>query len=239
MKLWRSAIRFERGDEFCYARFVTAQQRLSGEAYPLKLSAKEFLALAEAGLFDGYARTELIEGEVWTMNAVWRWHARAQMDFGFAIRDALRTAGLDLVVYGAGSVIASEDSVPEPDIIVALDEPRTREPISLAAVRIAIELSDTTREMDLGRKARLYARHGIPEYWVVDRETQAVVRHASPGVEGYADVVVIAFVMLLSRRRFASSKSKQPACAIERVRRNRFRYPRRPAGPPMPPRPRP
>jgi len=160
---------------------MTVQTRLSGTDYPLKLSSQEFLALADAGLFDRYGRTELIEGEIWTLNAVHRWHSRAHIELAFAIREALRAADLDLVIYGPGSILLSDDSVPEPDISIAAEEPLTREPISLAAVRIAIELTDTTRAMDLGRKAALYARHGIPEYWVADRGTRTLVRHAAPG----------------------------------------------------------
>lgn len=169
------------------------QQRLTGENYPLKLSSLEFLALADAGLFEQFTRTELIEGEVWTVNSVYRWHARAQIEFAFAIKEGLESAGLDLVVYGAGSVLMSDDSVPEPDISVGLSEPKIRAPISLEAVRIAVELADASREMDLTRKAPLYAKSGVAEYWVADRDKQQLVRHSAPGEVGYANIDYIKF----------------------------------------------
>jgi Uma2 family endonuclease len=105
----------------------------------------------------------------------------------------LEAAGIDLTVYGPGSVAMADDSVPEPDISIAAHETSARAPISLWAVKIAVELADSTRDMDLGRKAKLYARHGVPEYWVADRETQMLVRHAAPHETGYAEVTQVAF----------------------------------------------
>ena len=58
--------------------------------------------------------------------------------------------------------------------------------IQLAAVHLAVEVTDTTRGNDLKRKPRLYAAAGIPEYWVFDREAQHVVRMWSPTPDGYA-----------------------------------------------------
>lgn len=172
---------------------METQQRLTGLNYPLKLSSSEFLALADAGLFERFTRTELIEGEVWTVNSVYRWHSRAQIEFAIAIKEGLTSADLEFVVYGAGSVLMSDDSVPEPDISVALDEPKIRAPISIEAVRIAVELADASREMDLKRKPPIYARCGIAEYWVADRKKQVLVQHSAPGPSGYASVVDIKF----------------------------------------------
>ena len=171
---------------------MTFEQRIEGNV-PLKLTAKDFWLLAESGAFENYSRTELIEGEIWTVNSIWRWHSRTNVQFAFAVMEALTAAGLDLTVYGPGSIALSDDSVPEPDISIGDHEVSAKAPISLWAVKIAIDLSDTTRDMDLGRKAKLYARHGVPEYWVADRETQSLIRHAQPTPDGYADIVAIKF----------------------------------------------
>jgi Uma2 family endonuclease len=173
---------------------MTAQQRIAAAtSAPVRLNATDFRLLAESGAFARYARTELIEGEIWAVNSIWRWHSRVNAQFIIEIDRALTAAGHALTVYGPGSVALSDDSVPEPDISVCLPESSAREPISLAAVRIAVELADTTRDMDLGRKAQLYARHGIPEYWVADRETQQLVQHTQPAENGYARIIKIAF----------------------------------------------
>ena len=47
-------------------------------------------------------------------------------------------------------------------------------------MRLAIEIADTTRTMDLGTKAALYARAGVPEYWVVSIDERKVYIHTNP-----------------------------------------------------------
>jgi Uma2 family endonuclease len=56
-------------------------------------------------------------------------------------------------------------------------------------MRLAIEVADSTRNMDLGTKAALYARAGVPEYWVVSVEERIVYVHTAPQPDGsYARV---------------------------------------------------
>ncbi len=54
---------------------------------------------------------------------------------------------------------------------------------------LAIEVSESTLRYDRQTKMPLYARHGIPELWIIDAEGEAlhVFRHASAGT--YADVL--------------------------------------------------
>lgn len=47
-------------------------------------------------------------------------------------------------------------------------EPIGDGPIPLGSLALVIEVADATLDSDLGRKAALYARHGVPEYWVAD-----------------------------------------------------------------------
>lgn len=156
-----------------------------------KLSARDFMMLSDAGAFDGYAKSELIEGEIWVVNAVHSWHAKAVLEVGFELKTSLRQIGSNLTVYAGGSVAMSEDSVPEPDVSVGEDNSDGIVP--LAKIRLAAEVSDSTIATDLGRKAALYARHGVPEYWVVDRDGQCVHQMWEPGSEGYAQQRAVPF----------------------------------------------
>jgi Uma2 family endonuclease len=52
-------------------------------------------------------------------------------------------------------------------------------------VVLAVEVSDTSIELDRRRKARLYARAGIPEYWVVALEERIIEVFTGPGAAGY------------------------------------------------------
>jgi Uma2 family endonuclease len=166
---------------------VTEQLPFDNIPRPGRLTAKDFWLLAESGAFAGYARTELLEGEIWVVNSVHRWHARAMARLIRSLAEAIEAAGLGLEVLAAGSVSMSDDSVPEPDISVIAPTDRDAGTILNEEVKIAVEVSDSSADHDLGRKARLYARHGVPEYWVVDRERRAVVQMWAPGRDGYGE----------------------------------------------------
>jgi Uma2 family endonuclease len=55
-------------------------------------------------------------------------------------------------------------------------------------VLLLIEVSDATLRYDLEVKARLYATHGIPEYWVIDLVNGRLVRHRAPSGAKYTQV---------------------------------------------------
>ncbi len=98
---------------------MTIHEQLS-QSHLAKLTVKDFLTLAEAGSFDRYARSELIEGEIWVVNSIHRTHARVQAEMTAAVSVALRAAGLDLVLYASPSTELADDSLPEPDIVVGV-----------------------------------------------------------------------------------------------------------------------
>lgn len=130
---------------------------------PAKLTASDFWLLADSGAFANHARTELIEGEIWAVHSVHRWHARTLAALHLSLARAIEATGLALEVLIAGSVSMSDDSVPEPDLSVIAPEHADADTIALHELKIAIEISDSTADFDLGRKARLYARHGVPD----------------------------------------------------------------------------
>jgi Uma2 family endonuclease len=51
-----------------------------------------------------------------------------------------------------------------------------------------VEVSDSTLRFDLTVKARLYARAGIPEYWVVDLIHRNLIVHREPSGDQYLSV---------------------------------------------------
>ena len=66
--------------------------------------------------------------------------------------------------------ITTDDSEPEPDVVVVRGETRhylDRHP-GPNDVGLVIEVADTTLQRDRGFKKRLYARAGIPVYWIVN-----------------------------------------------------------------------
>ncbi|WP_375397366.1 Uma2 family endonuclease [uncultured Sphingomonas sp.] len=169
---------------------MTAQEAITSPQLA-KLTVRDFLLLADAGAFERYARTELIEGEIWVVNAVHRRHARIHAQFTAEVGAALKAAGSHLTFYTAPSTELSDDSLPEPDI--AIGEASDANILPGPAMRVAIEISDSTLDIDLGRKARLYARYGVPEYWVVDVEAKLIHQLWAPAGETYAERREVAF----------------------------------------------
>lgn len=155
------------------------------------LRVEDFLLLNESGAFDSYGKTELLDGDIYVMNAQFSEHAGAKSNLAFALTMRLREIGSDLRLMTEVSIRLNDDSMPEPDIV--LHRWRGKGPVPVESVALVIEVSDTTLANDLGRKADLYASGGIPEYWVIDLNEGRALLHECPGPDGYkgqADVLL-------------------------------------------------
>jgi Uma2 family endonuclease len=163
---------------------MNAPAHISNRLHKAKLSVDDFLLLYEHGAFDAYAKVELIEGEIYCMNAAYVRHGYAQMELGAELRFSLKNLGSDLRVFSAIG-IRMPGSMPEPDIVVAMPvEGKVVMPLSLVA--LAVEISDSTLKFDLGRKLKLYAREGIAEYWVADVKGRKVHQFWGPDDGNYS-----------------------------------------------------
>jgi len=156
-----------------------------------RLRVEDFLLLNDNGAFADYAKTELIDGEIYYMNAQHSRHARIKTQLAVALANRLREIGSDFQPIVEASTQLGEHSLPEPDIVVTSYKGPSVVPLDTVAM--VIEVSDTTLQIDLGRKADLYAEAGVPEYWVVDVTENRILMHANPrsdrsGYDGQLDV---------------------------------------------------
>ena len=135
------------------------------------ISVDAFHRMGETGILGPRERVELIDGEIIDMSPIGVLHA--------AIVDVLarhfgRRADESVFVRCQNPLRLDDISEPEPDI--AILRPRadfymTAHP-GAADVLLVIEVADTSLAYDLGTKVPLYARHGIPEVWVIDAATR-------------------------------------------------------------------
>lgn len=169
---------------------MTAQDLLQ-PPWTYKLKVSDYLALNERGAFEGL-RTELIEGEIIVMNPQYRPHARVKMALYDALRDALVGLGSELRPLVEVSLDLSPTSLPDPDILVT-SEPDGDGPVPVASVLLVVEVADTSLKLDLTRKSELYARHGVPEYWVADVNGRVIHQMWGPAGEAYAERREVAF----------------------------------------------
>lgn len=147
----------------------------------LWLRVEDFLLLDRSGAFGDFAKTELIDGEILCMNAQFQRHSFAKSQLAFRLANLLPPG---LVVLVEVAIAMPPHDMPEPDIVI-MRGPLGDGPLALEQVVLVIEVADTTRDTDLGRKAALYARGAIAEYWVVDLQMGEIVRHWQPGTQGY------------------------------------------------------
>jgi Uma2 family endonuclease len=117
-----------------------------------------------AGVFDDDAcRIELIDGLLIEMTPIGPAHSFVVERLN---RLLVRTLSDAYSVRPQLPVTLGDKSEPQPDIAVirAKDSSLKRQP---KRALLAIEVADASLDFDRNVKARLYARSGVPEYWIV------------------------------------------------------------------------
>lgn len=162
---------------------MNAPVLVSNQPEKLHLRVEDFELLEANGAFADHSKAELIDGDIYVMNAQFARHGRTKVRLLVALTKRLEEIGSDLEVFSEVSLRLAGDSMPEPDLFLA----RCKEygPVPVGSVALVIEVSDTTLDRDLGRKSQLYAAAGVPEYWVVDLEDKRVLMHEHPDADGY------------------------------------------------------
>jgi Uma2 family endonuclease len=171
---------------------ILAGSPLDTTPVPLKLRIEDYETLDQAGAFADYAKTELIEGEIYFVNAQHRPHALLKMELYDRLRDWLRNSQSPLRPLVEAAVAMPPYSAPEPDIALA-SEPMGQGMIPLASLSLVVEVADTSLDQDLGRKVGMYARHQVTEYWVADVKARVIHQMWAPANETYREHQTIAF----------------------------------------------
>lgn len=151
-----------------------------------RLTADEYHRMGHAGILRSDARVELIEGEVIDMAPIGSRHAGTVEQLAEILRLAV---GNRAMVRTQQPVSLGEHSEPEPDIVLVVhrsDYYKTKHPRA-ADVLLAIEVADASLAYDREVKVPLYARHAVPETWIVDVDGQRLLRHWNPAGGAYAD----------------------------------------------------
>jgi Uma2 family endonuclease len=144
-----------------------------------KFSIAEYHRLAELGFFESDNRFELIRGEIIKMAAKGRLHSVCNsLLFGELYVLMARRA----CVRGQEPIILSDDSEPEPDVVIARnrsDNYVSSHPLA-ADILLVIEVSDSTLKYDRRTKLSLYAESGIADYWIFDLVDIQLEMHSEP-----------------------------------------------------------
>ena len=124
---------------------------------------------------DDLKRREIIDGDMFTTpSPTWR-HQLISGNILFAFLRHLEVHSVGIAVTHL-DVILSDYDVVEPDLLFILNEHRNviQDWIRGAPDLVIEILSPITEATDRGPKLKVYARFGIPEYWIVDPEKNAI-----------------------------------------------------------------
>jgi Uma2 family endonuclease len=117
---------------------------------------------------DGH-RYELFDGEAYVSPSPSLWHQDVLVNLLFAFRAAAE--GIARVYIAPADVVLGRATAPQPDLVVVRNEHASIRGVPDLVLEV---LSPSTAAMDRGLKMETYARHAIPEYWIVDGDRQAI-----------------------------------------------------------------
>jgi len=146
----------------------------------LRFSVEQYHEMIRAGILTADDQVELLEG--WLV-------AKMPKKPQHRIATRLTQKALEGIVPDGWYVDAQEpitlaDSEPEPDVMIVRGETQDyhdRHPHA-DEIALVVEISDSTLERDRSTKKRMYARAGIPVYWIVNLVDNTCEVYSAPSV---------------------------------------------------------
>ncbi len=145
----------------------------------------EILRMQDAGIISEDENFELIEGEIVPMQAKAHVHELLKSALTMAVVRALPERlwfGVETTIY------LGPNTFVEPDLVVYPKGLRLEE-VKGSDILLVIEVALTSLDYDRGLKARLYARHGVNELWVIDAARRRTFVHSGPEAGGWRSIV--------------------------------------------------
>ncbi len=163
---------------------------MAAEGFPRRaFTVDDVGRMIDAGIIGEDEKFELVEGEIVMMASKGIAHERIKSALGIAIARALPGD----VTMGFEATLRLTDTVMfEPDIAVfpkdVFKRPTRFAQLEPGEAHLVIEVAASSLVYDKGLKARLYARHRVKEFWVVDANTRSVWVHTGPSVDGWSSI---------------------------------------------------
>jgi Uma2 family endonuclease len=146
-------------------------------------SRAEYDRLIEAGFLHEDEKIELLGGQLVVREPQHAWHATGTR----LVIAALRRA------FGAGweidhqlPIALDDESEPEPDVAVVRGGPRDYRDAHPSRPVLVVEVADSSLSNDRRYKGSLYARAGIPDYWILNRSDCCLEVYRDPGPDASA-----------------------------------------------------
>jgi Uma2 family endonuclease len=164
----------------------------AAEGFPRRaFTVDDISRMMDAGVISEDEKFELIEGEIVMMASKGIAHERIKSALTIAVARALPD---DLTLGVEATLRLTDRTMLEPDLAVF---PKTLFKKSVSGFAqldpgealLVIEVAVSSLAYDKGLKARLYARHEVREFWVIDANARTTWVHTGPSGDGWSSIV--------------------------------------------------
>jgi|SRR5215471_6752539 len=152
-----------------------------------RFTADEYQRMGQTGILSEDDRVELIDGEIVAMTPIGLRHGAA---VDRSNRMMVMRAGDRAIVRVQGSVRLDSFHEPEPDLLLLRpheDFYASTHP-GPADILLIVEIADSSLNYDRDVKGPIYARFGVPEYWLADLNGEQLICYSRPESGVYRDV---------------------------------------------------
>ncbi len=148
-----------------------------------RFTVAEIEAAVEAGIIDGAERFEMIDGEIVPMSPKGIRHEVINVSL---LKVWMRRMRSEIEIAQETTFRLNEVGFLEPDFVFFASTTKLKD-LNPSNALLCVEVSDSTLRYDTGRKAKLYASHGVKELWAIDVETLQTHIFTKPSDEGYLE----------------------------------------------------
>lgn len=148
---------------------------------PARISVDQYHRMIASGVFDEDDGVELLEGCV-----VQKTGKNPPHETATRLADALLSRSVPAGWHVRNqAAVTFPDSEPEPDLAVVRGDVRdySKNHPSPGDVAVVVEVADTSLLADR-RKGLIYAREGIPVYWIINLQDAVIELHSQPQLHG-------------------------------------------------------
>lgn len=149
-----------------------------------RLSMDDYHRMGQAEIFARDARVELINGEIIDMTPIGSEHAGLVK---YLNRLFSSVVAKQAIVSVQDPITLGQDSEPDPDLalLVPRDDFYVKAHPRAEDVLLIVEVAGSSLQFDREIKVPLYARHGIPEVWLIRLEDRSITVFQEAIQSGY------------------------------------------------------
>lgn len=160
----------------------------AAEGLPRRVwTVAEIEAMVQAGIIDENERFELIDGEVVPMSPK---GSRHEWIKGSLLEYWMRRKSDNIRIMPETTFRLDGTAFLEPDLVFFPSKSGLKK-LSPKTALLAVEVADSSLRFDTGRKALVYAAHGVKELWVIEAQSLRTHVFKKPAKAGYRDVTVV------------------------------------------------